>query len=107
MGYSPITVCRLVCAGRFQRLSVPVRAPCRHGRKRTVFGEAYDDRYALLFAVRVTADSLNIRSGPGTSYPVSGSVKKDDAYTVTETRDDFGKLKSGAGWISLKYTERA
>ena len=75
-------------------------------QKRAAFGQAYYDRYALPYLVRVTADSLNVRSGPGTNYPVSGSVKKGDAYTVTETRDGFGKLKSGAGWISLKYTER-
>ena len=33
-------------------------------------------------------------------------MEKGDAYTVTESRNDFGKLKSGAGWIALKYTER-
>ena len=75
-------------------------------QKRAAFGQAYYDRYALPYLVRVTADSLNVRSGPGTSYSISGSVKKGEAYTITETRDGFGKLKSGAGWISLKYTER-
>lgn len=33
-------------------------------------------------------------------------MEKGDAYTVTKTRDGFGKLKSGAGWIALKHTER-
>ena len=54
----------------------------------------------------VTGSDVNVRSGPGTNYAISGSVKKGDAYTVTEIRYGFGKLKSGAGWISLKYTER-
>ena len=76
-------------------------------KKRAGFGQTYYDRYALPYLVRVTVDSLNIRSGPGTSYPVNGSVKKGDAYTVTEIRDGFGKLKSCAGWIALKHTERA
>ena len=75
-------------------------------RKRAAFGQVYYDRYALPYLVRVTVGTLNVRSGPGTSYPVSGSVKKGDAYTVTEIRDGFGKLKSGAGWIALKHTER-
>ena len=75
-------------------------------RKRADFGQAYYDRYALPYLVRVTADSLNVRSGPGTSHSISGSVKKGDVYTVTEIRDGFGKLKSGAGWIALKHTER-
>ena len=75
-------------------------------QKRAAFGQVYYDRYSLPYLVRVTADSLNVRSGPGTSYSISGSVKKGDAYTVTEIRDGFGKLKSGAGWIALKHTER-
>ena len=49
----------------------------------------------------ITTDSLNIRSGPGTDYKVVGTVKKGEAYTVVEKKNGFGKLKSGAGWISL------
>ena len=58
------------------------------------------------YLIRVTADVLNVRSGPGTSYPVKTTIKKGGVYTIVEEKDNWGKLKSGAGWICLDYTER-
>lgn len=58
------------------------------------------------FVVRVTADSLNVRSGPGTEHPITTTVKEGQAFTIIEQKGDWGKLKSGAGWIHLGYTER-
>lgn len=58
------------------------------------------------FLVKVTADALNIRKGPGTNYSITGVIKDKGVYTIVETNDTWGKLKSGAGWINLKYTER-
>ena len=55
---------------------------------------------------KITADTLNIRKGPGTSYAVVGTVKKGDAYTITKVQDDWGYLKSGAGWIHLGYAKK-
>ena len=58
------------------------------------------------FCVRIKPTELNYRSGAGVSYPVKGTVKKGEVFTIVETSGDWGKLKSGAGWINLKYTER-
>lgn len=58
------------------------------------------------FLVKVTADGLNIRKGPGTNYSVTEVIRDKGVYTIVETKDSWGRLKSGAGWISLKYTER-
>ena len=58
------------------------------------------------YKVRVTADSLNIRKGPGASYQQVGAVKKGDVFTIVKTENNWGYLKSGAGWISLAYTEK-
>ena len=58
------------------------------------------------YLVKVTANNLNVRKGPGASYDISATVKKGDVFTVTETKNGWGKLKSGAGWISLGYTEK-
>ena len=58
------------------------------------------------YSVKVSTHSLNIRKGPGVSYDISGTVKKGDVFTITETKNGWGKLKSGAGWISLGYTQR-
>ena len=58
------------------------------------------------FVVKVTTSLLNIRKGPGVSYDITGSVKKGEVFTIVETQNGWGKLKSGAGWISLGYTEK-
>lgn len=58
------------------------------------------------YKVRITANTLNVRAGAGTSYKVTTTVKKGGIYTIVEEKDGWGKLKSGAGWISLKYAEK-
>ena len=58
------------------------------------------------YIVRVTTDVLNVRAGAGTSYKIVTTVKKNEAYTIVETINGWGKLKSGVGWISLAYTKR-
>lgn len=55
--------------------------------------------------VKVTASDLNIRSGPGTKYKVTGHITDKGIYTIIEKSGNWGKLKSGAGWICLKYTK--
>ena len=59
------------------------------------------------YIVRVTADALNIRKGPGTNYDVAGCVRDKGSYTIIGEQDGWGRLKSGAGWISLAYTTKA
>lgn len=51
---------------------------------------------------KVTVDSLNIRKGPGTDYKINGCIKDKGTYTIVEVKNGhWGKLKSGAGWISI------
>lgn len=63
------------------------------------------------YRVQVTASVLNIRSGPGTGYAVSGQIKDKGIYTIVAESTGtgatkWGKLKSGAGWISLDYATK-
>lgn len=58
------------------------------------------------YKVRITSNILNVRAGAGTSYNVNTTVKKNQVYTITEEKNGWGRLKSGAGWIYLKYTEK-
>ena len=53
------------------------------------------------FLVTILVNNLRIRSGPGTKYTIQGTVNKGITYTIVEVKDGFGRLKSGAGWISL------
>ena len=58
------------------------------------------------YLVKITADTLNVRAGAGTSYKVNTTVKKGGVYTIVDAKNGWGKLKSGAGWISLSYVKR-
>ena len=58
------------------------------------------------YKVKVTADSLNVRAGAGTNYKVVDTVQKGEVFTIVEEKNGWGKLKSGAGWISLEYTKK-
>ncbi len=58
------------------------------------------------YRVKVTASKLNIRAGAGITYKVVGAITDKGVYTIVETKGSWGKLKSGAGWISLLYTKR-
>lgn len=58
------------------------------------------------YLVRITASSLNVRKGAGTNYGISTVVSKGQVYTIIDEKDGWGKLKSGAGWISLNYTTK-
>ena len=58
------------------------------------------------YLARVTANVLNIRKGPGTNYDVVGTIQDKGTYTIVEEKNGFGRLKSGAGWISLDYVKK-
>ena len=65
----------------------------------------------MSYRVRTTADVLNIRKGPGTNYGTNGQIKGKGIYTIVGEAagpgaTKWGKLKSGAGWISLDYVTK-
>lgn len=59
-----------------------------------------------VYKVKVTADALNVRKGAGVNYDVSDCIRDKGVYTIVQTSGNWGKLKSGAGWINLKYTKK-
>lgn len=56
---------------------------------------------ATPFTVQVLISDLNYRSAPSMSGTVKGQTGKG-VFTITEVKDGWGKLKSGAGWIYLE-----
>lgn len=58
------------------------------------------------FTVRINTDALNIRKGPGTSYPIVGCIRDRGIYTIVKVVNNWGLLKSKAGYICLDYTKR-
>ena len=62
------------------------------------------------YMVRVSIPDLNIRKGPGKSYPKTGKFTGVGIFTVVEEQDGWGLLKAYAekrdGWISLAFATR-
>lgn len=64
------------------------------------------------YQVRVMATDLNIRTGPGTNYTKTGRYTGKGIFTIVEespgegSSKGWGKLKSGAGWISLDIASK-
>lgn len=95
--------------------------------KRAGYGQGYYEKYVggevsgggqadkpqeVPFLVRVTATDLNIRKGPGTDTAKTGKYTGAGVFTIVEVKSGkgsktgWGRLKSGAGWISLDYCQR-
>ena len=56
--------------------------------------------------------ALNIREWPSTNAPITGQIREAMSLTIVEEASGkgakrWGKLKSGAGWISLDYVIKA
>lgn len=81
--------------------------------------EGFHLNYRSIFApylVKVDVASipdhvLNIREQPTTKSPVAGKITETMSLTIVDEASGtgaskWGKLKSGAGWISLDYTVR-
>ena len=63
---------------------------------------------AVPFKIKVAISDLNIRKGPGTNYARTKYIPVG-VYTIIEVQSGtgsdkgWGRLKSGAGWISLDF----
>lgn len=55
------------------------------------------------FRVKVKISDLCIRTGPGVEYTWTGRYTGAGTFTIVEVQGNWGRLKSGAGWISLAY----
>lgn len=65
--------------------------------------------YCIRIANVPENDVLNIRKQPDVEADKTGALAYNDPhkYTIVEERNGWGRLKSGVGWIKLKYTVRA
>lgn len=87
---------------------------------RAAYGQKYYDKYEgsapvppqptpapqCPYMVRVTVSCLNIRKGPGTNYPVVGSINGGGVFTIIQQQNNQGLLKSQQGQICLDYTTK-
>ena len=47
-----------------------------------------------------------MRSGPGTQYPITGTLKAGDKYIIGEEQNGWGNIKLTPNWIKLSYTKK-
>ena len=60
----------------------------------------------LPYKVKVTATALNVREEPNTRAHITTVIKQNEVYTIVGVRNNWGRLKSGAGWICLNYVKK-
>ena len=63
------------------------------------------------YKVQIDIANLNIRKGPGTNYDKTGQFTGKGIFTIVQESKGkgatlWGKLKSGAGWISLDFAKK-
>lgn len=64
---------------------------------------------AVPYTVKIDISDLNIRTGAGTNYAKTGEYTGKGVFTIVEEKAGqgstagWGRLKSGAGWVSLDY----
>lgn len=58
---------------------------------------------AVVQRVTVNASVLNVRTGPGTSFPKSGSLTKGEILFITEINQGWCKLGLEEKWVSKQY----
>lgn len=51
----------------------------------------------------VNATALNVRTGPGTSFPKTSSLFEGDVVFISETRDNWCKIALEDKWVSSTY----
>ncbi|WP_110111451.1 N-acetylmuramoyl-L-alanine amidase [Bacillus sp. CGMCC 1.16541] len=60
---------------------------------------------STVFHVVVTADLLNVRKGPGISFPITDQVKTNTTFSVLDTQGEWYaiELEKRTGWISSRH----
>lgn len=69
-------------------------------------------RFGLTLRAATAWPQLKSRTGAGTNYARTGQFTGAGTFTIVEEKSGqgsatgWGRLKSGAGWISLDYAKR-
>ena len=61
---------------------------------------------AYTVKLKASANAVNIRAGAGILYKKKGVIDKRVEFTIVEEKNGWGRLKSGEGWVSLKYFDK-
>lgn len=77
-------------------------------KKTTVVQTVSNDKSVSPYTVKVKSDDgfLNVRQEPNSKSKIVTTVKNGEIYTIVAENGKWGKLKSGAGYIHLGFTEK-
>jgi hypothetical protein len=84
----------------------------RHGQIADAVNKQLNTTQSVPYRVEVSINDLNIRKGPGTNYKTTGNYTGKGVFTIVKESKGsgsdrgWGKLKSGAGWISLDFAKK-
>lgn len=60
-----------------------------------------------IYWVKIKTDLLNVRSGPGVTYPKVNQLQYDtNNYGIYKQTENWGQLENPNEWVCLDYTER-
>ena len=98
-------IAEAICEGMCNHYNIPYK-------KKVVAPSKNTSNKFKSYIVRIIPDAgVNIRKDAGTDNEIVGVIGQGGAYTIVEEKKGkgakkWGKLKSGAGWIALDYTEK-
>lgn len=58
------------------------------------------------FKVQIVNAAIYVIDTPSPNGNIVTTVYKGEVFTIVEVNGNYGRLKSGAGWINLNYTKR-
>ena len=58
------------------------------------------------YKVKVNANALNVRTGPGTNYKVKTVIKLNETYNVSKVQNEWSYIDSIDGWVMTKYLNK-
>ena len=67
-----------------------------------------NDKEVTPYTVKIKSDDgfLNVRQEPNSNSTIKTTVKNGEVYTIVAENGNWGKLKSGVGYIHLGFTEK-
>ena len=73
---------------------------------RGIIGNVKTSHTVGCFKVKVNCNGLNVREQPNTNSKITDVIHRNEVYTIVSISNNWGKLKSGRGWICLNYCKR-
>ena len=101
-------IAEAICEGMCNHFNIPYK---KQASAPNVISKPETSKFKSYIVRIVPEAGVNIRKDAGTDKEIVGVIMQGGAYTIVAEKngkgaEKWGKLKSGAGWIALDYTEK-